>query len=103
MASPTDDGFVIRSAGESVRSRQHWSGTGREGGATLGTASREDGTAGAGAHAKAEAVLLGTTTVVGLEGALAHWESLPDQVSPGRSDRGLLVQVGLPRGHRSTD
>src|SRR5690606_5918122 len=33
---------------------------------------RQDGTAGAGAHAKTEAVDLRTTTVVGLEGSLAH-------------------------------
>ena len=48
---------------------------GRSGGelvATLATPSREDGAACAGAHTKAEAVHLGTATVVRLEGSLAH-------------------------------
>ena len=70
--TPTDDGLVLRSAGESVRPRQHRSGSGRELGAPLGATSREDAAAGAGAHAGAETVLLGATAVVGLEGALAH-------------------------------
>lgn len=52
-------------------------------GATLGAASREDGAAGASAHAKAEAVLLGATTVVRLEGTLAH-SSSPAFGSPRR-------------------
>ena len=71
-AAPTDDGLVIRPAGESVRPRQHRSGSGRELGAPLGATSREDAATGAGAHAGTETVLLGATTVVGLEGALAH-------------------------------
>jgi hypothetical protein len=41
-------------------------------GATLGTTSAQDGAAGAGAHAKTEAVDLGTTTVVRLKSSLAH-------------------------------
>ena len=41
-------------------------------GAALGTTSAQDGAAGAGAHAKTEAVNLGTTTVVRLESSLAH-------------------------------
>ncbi len=70
--APTDDGLVIRPAGESVRPRQHRSGSGRELGAPLGATSCEDAATGTGAHACTETVLLGTTTVVGLEGALAH-------------------------------
>src|SRR4029453_6825287 len=53
-------------------------------GATLGAACRQDGTAGAGAHAKAEAVLLGAATVVRLEGTLAH-SSSPAVGSPHRA------------------
>ena len=41
-------------------------------GAALATAGAEDGTAGAGAHAQTETVHLGATTVVRLEGSLAH-------------------------------
>ena len=40
--------------------------------AALATAAGQDGAAGAGAHAQSEAVGLGTTAVVRLEGALAH-------------------------------
>jgi hypothetical protein len=47
-------------------------GSGGQLGATLAAAITEDGAAGAGAHAKAEAVLLGTTAVVRLESTLAH-------------------------------
>src|SRR5690606_27963967 len=41
-------------------------------GAALGTTVREDGAAGAGTHAKTEAVNLRAATVVGLERSLAH-------------------------------
>src|SRR5450759_3178603 len=41
-------------------------------GATLDATSSKDGAAGASAHAQAEAVGLGPSTVVRLEGALAH-------------------------------
>jgi hypothetical protein len=47
-------------------------GSGGQLGATLAAAITEDRTAGAGAHAEAEAVLLGATTVVRLESTLAH-------------------------------
>lgn len=46
--------------------------SGRELGAPLATTSRENRTARSRAHAQTEAVHLGTTTVVGLERALAH-------------------------------
>ena len=56
--------------------RMRWlrasNGSGRQLGATLAPTIGEDRAAGAGAHAQTEAVLLGATTVVGLEGALAH-------------------------------
>ena len=54
-------------------------------GATLGAACRQDGTTGAGAHAKAEAVLLGATTVVRLERTLAHSSSPAVGISAPRS------------------
>jgi hypothetical protein len=41
-------------------------------GASLGATVSQDGTAGAGAHTKTESMNLRTTTVVGLEGSLAH-------------------------------
>ena len=46
----------------------------------LATARRQDRTAGAGAHAQAEAVRLGATTVVRLVRTLAHWSSFVDRV-----------------------
>lgn len=56
--------------------RMRWlrasNGSGRQLGATLAPAIGEDRAARAGAHAQTEAVLLGATTVVGLESALAH-------------------------------
>jgi ABC-type molybdate transport system permease subunit len=45
---------------------------GGEFGATLATASTEDGAAGTSTHAKTEAVNLGATAVVWLERSLAH-------------------------------
>src|SRR6185437_3103005 len=52
----------------------------------LGPARREDGPAGARAHAQPEAVGLGTTPVVRLEGALGHWGS-----------RQVLIRSATPR------
>jgi hypothetical protein len=49
-------------------------------GATLATTSRQDGATGAGAHAQPESVHLGTTTVVRLEGSLAHGDSSKAQL-----------------------
>lgn len=46
--------------------------SGGQAGATLATAGRQDGAAGTGAHTQPEAVGLRATTVVRLEGALAH-------------------------------
>jgi hypothetical protein len=45
---------------------------GRQFGATLATAGGQNGTAGTGAHTKAEAVLLGPTAVIRLKSPLAH-------------------------------
>jgi hypothetical protein len=47
-------------------------GSGRQFFAALAPAIREDGTASARTHAEAEAMLAGTTTVVGLVGTFAH-------------------------------
>jgi hypothetical protein len=55
-----------------VRSREHGRKLRREFGAALATTCSQDGAAGAGAHAKTEAVHLGAATVIRLEGSLAH-------------------------------
>ena len=55
---------------QTVRRRQH--GSGRKLGATLATTIRQDGAAGAGAHAQPETVGLRTAASVRLEGPLAH-------------------------------
>ena len=79
--------------------RMRWTrasnGSGRQLGATLAATVREDRAAGAGAHAEAEAVLLGTTTVVRLESTLAHDVFLTD-LSLGRS-----TATARPRPRRS--
>ena len=66
-------------AGSTVRRQASGSagapGSGRQLGAALAAARREDRAAGTGAHAQAEAVGLGPTAVVRLEGALAHDDS----------------------------
>ncbi len=69
--SASNDQAIVAPAGHTKRAGEHRDLRG-ELGAALRAASRKDRTAGAGAHAKTEAVLLGATTVVGLEGALAH-------------------------------
>jgi hypothetical protein len=51
-------------------------GSGRQFAATLGPAGGDDGATGTGAHAQPEPVLLGPSTVVRLEGALAHGRTL---------------------------
>jgi hypothetical protein len=68
---------------------------GGEFGATLGATCRENGTAGAGAHADAESVLLGATTVVRLEGALAH-SSSPALGSPCRAACNAPTESSVP-------
>ncbi len=57
-----------------VRAGQHLAApvSGGQACAALATTARDDGAAGAGAHAQTEAVRLGTTTVVGLESPLGH-------------------------------
>ena len=62
----------------------------------------QNGTASAGAHAKAETVLFGTTAVIRLKGPLAHcdtpersWHALPLQQG-GRTDRRNEVVVHPP-------
>lgn len=75
---------------------------GRKLDAALAAARRQNGAAGAGAHAKTEAVLLGTTAVIRLKGPLAHcdtpersWHALPLQQG-GRTDWRNEVVVRLP-------
>lgn len=71
--------------------------------AALAATRRKDGAAGAGAHALAEAVHLGATAVVRLEGPLAHG------CTPGRmigtvrhGDRGTVARAGSPMGRDVT-
>src|SRR5690606_23558409 len=70
--SPAHDRAEVRGLDHSVRPGQHVSRLRGELGAPLATAGGQDGTAGARAHTETEAVLLGTTPVVRLEGSLAH-------------------------------
>src|SRR5882757_1035305 len=57
---------------QAVRGRQHVRASGRELLTTLGPPRGEDGPPGPGPHTQPEPVRLGATTVVRLEGALAH-------------------------------
>lgn len=77
--------------------------SGSETSAALAATRREDGAAGAGAHALAEAVHLGATAVVRLKGPLAHG------CTPGRmigtvrhGDRGTVARAGRPMGRDLT-
>ena len=71
-------------------------------GTSFAAARCQNGTASAGAHAKAETVLFGTTAVIRLKGPLAHcdtpersWHALPLQQG-GRTDRRNEVVVHPP-------
>lgn len=78
----------------------------RDARAALATARGEDRTAGAGTHAEAETMRLGTTTIIGLERPLAHWRALLETTctpwragQPGRSlvatDKSALLVKSL--------
>lgn len=75
-------------------------GSGRQARAALGTAGRENGTAGAGTHAQPEAVGLRAPAVVRLVGALAHvrvsvfMTSSARVVGPGALTCGAALTVG---------
>jgi hypothetical protein len=77
-AGPTSSAYRGREVfapPQPILGRQHVMTCTRSGGqlgATLATAVRENRAAGTGTHPQAEAVGLGATTVVRLEGALAH-------------------------------
>ncbi len=63
----------IRWIDHAVRAWQHLvSGLGGKARATLATTVRDNRTSGAGAHAQAETMRLGTTTVIGLKSPLSH-------------------------------
>jgi hypothetical protein len=100
----SDDRRELGGSPHSVRSRQHGTRTragrgagtaagtagrpsGRQLAATLATACSENGPAGTRTHAQPEAVGLGTATVVGLKGPLAH-------------DTGSIRSVDCPPGGR---
>lgn len=57
---------------ECVAAGQYCSMLCRKFGTALGATGCQDGTACTGTHTKAETVLLGTTTVIGLKSPLAH-------------------------------
>jgi hypothetical protein len=74
-ASPPYRSREVLAPPQPILGRQHVMPCTRSGGqvgATLATAVRQDGAAGTGTHAQAETVGLRATTVVRLEGALAH-------------------------------
>lgn len=85
LGATTDRVPEVLPGAHALSAREHDSG--RQLGAALAAAIGEDRAAGTGAHAKAEAVLLGATTVVRLESTLAHV--------------GILTGVGPFNGHRS--
>ena len=88
--SVSDRGGEIRWVNHAVRARQHRGVSGGQLGAALATAGSQNGAAGAGRHAQTEAVRLGTTTVVGLEGPLGGHGT-----SPRRGVVSHSVSVGL--------
>ena len=77
MLFRSDRGGEIRWVNHAVRARQHRCVSGGQLGAALATAGSQNGAAGAGRHAQTEAVRLGTTTVVGLEGPLGGHGNSP--------------------------
>ena len=88
--SVSDRGGEIRWVNHAVRARQHRGVSGGQLGAALATAGSQNGAAGAGRHAQTEAVRLGATTVVGLEGPLGGHGN-----SPRRGVVSHSVSVGL--------
>lgn len=85
----------ISRVNHAVRAGQHLAApvSGGQACAALATTARNDGAAGAGAHAQTEAVRLGTTTVVGLESPLSH-DSTP-RGERGNFPRSSVRCVGL--------
>ena len=75
--SLSDRGGEVRWVNHAVRARQHRGVSGGQLGAALAAAGSQNGAAGAGRHAQTEAVRLGTTTVVGLEGPLGGHGNSP--------------------------
>jgi hypothetical protein len=71
-AAGADSAREVCASAQAVLGRQHPATSGGERSAALATAPGEDGSAGARAHAQAEAVRLGATAVVRLERTLAH-------------------------------
>ena len=72
-------------------------GSGRQLGAALAPAVGQDGAAGTSAHAQTEAVLTGTTTVVGLVRTLAHEWFLTQGVESSQAIA-PLPGIGMPSG-----
>jgi len=90
-----------RTSVNSVRRRRRCSGdrtaSGRELGAALAPARGQDGATGPGAHAQPEAVGLGATAVVRLEGALAHGKGSLSKVGAAPAGCSGGAGVVVPR------
>ena len=80
----------VRSDGYWRRARPAAHASGSEAVATLATAGRQDGAAGAGAHPQTEAVGLVPTTVVRLKRALAQRDSLHSRGLADKSDHRVV-------------
>lgn len=96
----------IRTVTQSMVRRQHCcpadaepKSSGRDLGAALGAARRQDRAARTGAHPQTETVHLGTLTGVGLEGTLAHCRLRRDVRTQGGPDRASVIW-GLRRDRR---
>jgi hypothetical protein len=81
--TPTDGQPIVSAGPDSVRLGEHRTALLLRGefGAALTATVRQDGATGTRTHAQAEAVHLGATTVVRLEGSLAHQKGLSIDIS----------------------
>jgi hypothetical protein len=93
--TPAHDSLEVGSLRNPIRSGEHGRRLRGEFGATLAAASSKNRATGAGAHAKTETVHLGATTVVWLEGSLAH--SCISKTQPRMPERSRW-----PDGQKST-
>lgn len=90
-------GGEILTPQHSVRGREHASGSQTR--AALAAAGGQNGAAGAGRHARAEAVHLVATTVVRLESPLAHGCTPGRMIGTvDRGIRGTVARTGCPKG-----
>jgi hypothetical protein len=93
--TPPHDPLEVVSVRDPIRSGEHGTLLRGEFGATLAATGSKDGATGAGAHTEAETVHFGATTVVWLEGSLAH--SCISKTQPRMPER-----IRWPDGQKST-